>query len=134
MVSVMIAPPSRLPSWRPKIVVTGSSPLRSAWRRNTTGSDNPFARAVRTKSADSASSTDARTSRVRIADMPRPSVIAGNTRLEAESAPGAGRRAEPHREDQYQERSEEEVRNRRADQGETGSGGIRPATAMARGE
>ena len=46
--SVTIAPPTSVPSSRPKMVTMGTSALRSACTRTTRGKERPFARAVRT--------------------------------------------------------------------------------------
>src|SRR6058998_306555 len=48
IVSVRIAPPSRLPTFNPMTVTTGMNAFFSAWRETTRCSVTPFARAVRT--------------------------------------------------------------------------------------
>ena len=81
IVSVTTAPPSRNAACRPISVTTGISALRSAWWTITTVSRRPLARAVRTKSAPSTSSTAVRVSRAIGPISTRPRVAAGRIRL-----------------------------------------------------
>ena len=46
IVSVVTAPPSREPNWRPTTVIMGISALRSIWTKVTRFSETPLARAV----------------------------------------------------------------------------------------
>ncbi len=48
IVSVTMAPASRVPNCNPRIVRIGISALRKAWRNRTADSESPLARAVRT--------------------------------------------------------------------------------------
>ena len=60
MFSVMIRPPINWPMSRATIVTIGISALRTLWRHITRLSGMPLERAVRKKSDDETSSTDAR--------------------------------------------------------------------------
>jgi hypothetical protein len=64
MVSVISAPENRAPNDNASTVKVGASAPRSAWRRTTSRSDRPLARAVRIWSWRSTSMVAARTKRV----------------------------------------------------------------------
>jgi hypothetical protein len=90
-VSVTTAPPSRLPNWSPVMVTMGMAAFLSVCLATTSVSDTPLARAVRMKSARSASSTAERVSRATEAMAKAPSVTAGRTRWASPPRPEVGR-------------------------------------------
>src|SRR4029453_14945284 len=77
-VSVRMAPPSSVPTWIPSTVTTGFTAFLSTWRPTTARSARPLARAERTKSWRTISSTLERVMRASAAAEAVPSVTAGS--------------------------------------------------------
>ncbi|MOA18592.1 hypothetical protein D3C78_1389200 [compost metagenome] len=78
--STTMVPASRLANCRPITVTTGIMALRSTWPQSTARWDRPLARAVRTKSSRSTSSTAERVMRARMAACTTASETAGSSR------------------------------------------------------
>ena len=75
-----MVPASRLANCKPITVTTGISALRSTWRHSAARRDKPLARAVRTKSSRSTSSTAERVMRAKIAACTTASDSAGSAK------------------------------------------------------
>src|SRR5437763_1003250 len=117
-VSVTTAPPSSVPNCRPVIVTTGSAAFLSVCFITTAASGKPLARAVRTKSWRSTSSTAERVSRAMEAHLaPHAVDLAGRRVGRQQQRHGIAREPhddeddggdEPHRDERSQElRSQE---------------------------